>query len=299
MEDIIIRGLLADATVKIMAISGAALVEKARKTHQLSRVCTAALGRTLMMTSMMGAQLKNADERVTAMLKGGGEAGNIVCTADWIGRVKGYVENPGLELPPAPNGKLDVALAVGWFGDLTVIRDMGLKEPYVGTCPIQSGEIAEDFARYFSVSEQQPSLVYLGVHVDVPSGAVRAAGGLLAQPLPGCPDEVIDALAEKAKEIEQLTATLERGVSLKDALMRLFDGMGFAITANQHPEFRCDCSRERLERVLISLGEEEISDMIEKEHGAELTCHFCNQQYRFDEQDLRHLLAEAKGKDDA
>ena len=299
MEDIIIRGLLADSTVKIMAISGAALVEKARETHGLSRVCTAALGRTLMMTSMMGAQLKNADERVTAMLKGGGEAGNIVCTADWTGRVKGYVENPGLELPPAPNGKLDVALAVGWFGDLTVIRDMGLKEPYVGTCPIQSGEIAEDFARYFTVSEQQPSLVYLGVRVNAESGAVRAAGGLLAQPLPGCPDEVIDALTEKAKEIETLTATLESGVSLKDALLQLFEGMDFKITANQHPEFQCDCSRERLERVLISLGEAELSDMIAEEHGAELTCHFCNKQYQFTEEDLRRLLAEAKGKDNA
>ena len=127
MEDLIIRGLLADETVKIMAITGGALVEKARETHGLSRVCTAALGRTLMMTSMMGAQLKNEEERVTAMLKGGGEAGNIVCTADWTGRVKGYVENPGVELPPAPNGKLDVALAVGWFGDLTVVRAMGLK----------------------------------------------------------------------------------------------------------------------------------------------------------------------------
>lgn len=247
----------------------------------------------------MGAQLKNADERVTAMLKGGGEAGNIVCTADWTGRVKGYVENPDLELPPAPNGKLDVALAVGWFGDLTVIRDMGLKEPYVGTCPIQSGEIAEDFARYFTVSEQQPSLVYLGVRVDAESGAVRAASGLLAQPLPGCPDEVIDALTEKAKEIETLTSTLERGTSLKDALMKLFGGMGFAITANQHPEFRCDCSRERLERVLISLGEAELSDMIAQEHGAELTCHFCNKKYQFNEDDLRRLLAEAKGNDNA
>ncbi len=299
MEDLIIRGLLADETVKIMAITGGALVEKARETHGLSRVCTAALGRTLMMTSMMGAQLKNEEERVTAMLKGGGEAGNIVCTADWTGRVKGYVENPGVELPPAPNGKLDVALAVGWFGDLTVVRDMGLKEPYVGTCPITSGEIAEDFARYFATSEQQPSLVYLGVHVDAQSGAVRAAGGLLVQPLPDCPNAVIDALTEKAKEIETLTSMLERGTSLQDALMQLFDGMGLEITACQHPEFRCDCSRERLERVLISLGEEELSDMIAQEHGAELTCHFCNQKYRFDENDLRRLLAEAKGKEKA
>ncbi len=295
MKDIIIRGLLADSTVKIMAISGGELVAAAKETHGLSRVCTAALGRTLLMTSMMGAQLKNGDERVTAILKGGGEAGNIVCTADWTGRVKGYVENPRVELPPAPNGKLDVALAVGWFGDMTVIRDMGLKEPYVGTCPIESGEIAEDFARYFTVSEQQPSLVYLGVRVDVESGRVIAAGGLLAQPLPGCPDDVIDALAEKAKEIGTLTATLAEGISLRDALMDLFGGMGFAITANQHPEFRCDCSRDRLERVLISLGEGELSDMLQKEHGAELTCHFCNKTYNFSEGDLLGLIAEMKG----
>ena len=295
MQDIIIRGLLADSTVKLMAISGKEMVAAARETHGLSRVCTAALGRTLLMTAMMGAQLKNADERVTAMLKGGGEAGNIVCTADWTGRVKGYVENPTVELPPAPNGKLDVALAVGWFGDMTVVRDMGLKEPYVGTCPIQSGEIAEDFARYFTVSEQQPSLVYLGVRVDAQTGAVLAASGLLAQPLPGCPDEVIDALTEKAKEIETLTATLEKGVSLRDALMGLFGDMDFAVTANQHPQFKCDCSRERLERVLISLGEEELADMIEKEHGAELKCHFCNKTYNFSEADLTTLLAEAKG----
>ena len=128
---------------------------------------------------------------------------------------------------------------------------------------------------------------------------MRAASGLLAQPLPGCPDEVIDALTEKAKEIETLTSTLERGTSLKDALMQLFGGMGFAITANQHPEFRCDCSRERLERVLISLGEAELSDMIAQEHGAELTCHFCNKKYQFNEDDLRRLLAEAKGNDNA
>ena len=141
--------------------------------------------------------------------------------------------------------------------------------------------------------------MYLGVRVNAENGAVRAAGGLLARPLPGCPDEVIDALTEKAKEIETLTATLESGVSLKDALLQLFEGMDFKITANQHPEFQCDCSRERLERVLISLGEAELSDMIAEEHGAELTCHFCNKQYQFTEEDLRRLLAEAKGKDNA
>lgn len=295
MEDSIIRGLLADATVKIMAISGKTLVETARETHGLSRVCTAALGRALLMTSMMGAQLKNAEERVTTMLKGGGEAGNIVCTADWTGRVKGYAANPQVELPLAPNGKLDVALAVGWFGDLVVIRDTGLKEPYVGTCPIQSGEIAEDFARYYAVSEQQPSLVYLGVRVDAETGTVLAAGGLLVQPLPGCPDAVIGALEEKAKQIETLTALMAGGTALNDALAQLFDGMGFVVTETQHPEFRCDCGRERLERVLISLGEAELADILQTEQKAELTCHFCNTKYQFNEDDLRRLLREAKG----
>ena len=292
MEDIIIRGLLADSTVKIMAISGAELVEKARETHGLSRVCTAALGRTLLMTSMMGAQLKNADERVTAMLKGGGEAGNIVCTADWTGRVKGYVENPGLELPPAPNGKLDVALAVGWFGDLTVIRDMGLKEPYVGTCPIQSGEIAEDFARYFTVSEQQPSLVYLGVRVNAESGAVRAAGGLLAQPLPGCPDEVIDQLELRSPMFADISR--EMTFACKEQLAEdWFRGMQPELLERTPLRYHCGCSRERMEKALISLGRKELESLIAEDRGAELGCHFCHSRYAFTTGELQELLQRA------
>lgn len=294
MSDKIIRGLIAEDTVNFIAISGKDLCEKARVTHKLSRVCTAALGRTLLVTDMMGAQLKTDDGKITSIVKGGGPAGNIVCTANSTGQVKGYVEVPDLELPLGPDGKLDVSMAVGWFGELTVVRDLGMKEPYVGRCDIVSGEIAEDFARYFTISEQQPSLVYLGVRVDPHNGSVKAGGGIMVQPLPHCPDEVIDALQEKAVAIKMLSGMLEEGIELEDALKRIFSDMDIRFTDTLTPEFRCDCSRERIEKVLISLGREELEDMMEKEHGAEITCHFCNTAYAFNEDELRNLLAEAE-----
>lgn len=291
--DKIVRALMADDTVKLIAISGRDLCEKARELHGLSRVCTAALGRTLLVTDMMGAQLKGEDHKLTAIVKGGGPAGNIVCTADNRGHVKGYVEQPALELPLGPDGKLDVSMAVGWFGDLTVVRDLGMKEPYVGKCDMVSGEIAEDFAQYFTVSEQQPSMVYLGVRVDPHDGHVLAGGGIIVQPLPHCPDEVIDTLTEKAVEVKMLAGMLEEGIELEDALRKIFDGIDINFTESLSPEFRCDCSRERLERVLISLGHDELKDMMEKEKGAELTCHFCNKTYSFTEDELEDLLKEA------
>lgn len=291
--DKIVRALMADDTVKLIAISGRDLCEKARELHGLSRVCTAALGRTLLVTDMMGAQLKGEDHKLTAIVKGGGPAGNIVCTADNRGHVKGYVEQPALELPLGPDGKLDVSMAVGWFGDLTVVRDLGMKEPYVGKCDMVSGEIAEDFAQYFTVSEQQPSMVYLGVRVDPHDGHVLAGGGIIVQPLPHCPDEVIDTLTEKAVEVKMLAGMLEEGIELEDALRKIFGGVDINFTESLSPEFRCDCSRERLERVLISLGHDELKDMMEKEKGAELTCHFCNKTYSFTEDELEDLLKEA------
>ena len=291
--DKIVRALMADDTVKLIAISGRDLCEKARELHGLSRVCTAALGRTLLVTDMMGAQLKGEDHKLTAIVKGGGPAGNIVCTADNRGHVKGYVEQPALELPLGPDGKLDVSMAVGWFGDLTVVRDLGMKEPYVGKCDMVSGEIAEDFAQYFTVSEQQPSMVYLGVRVDPHDGHVLAGGGIIVQPLPHCPDEVIDTLTEKAAEVKMLAGMLEDGIELEDALRKIFGGIDINFTESLSPEFRCDCSRERLERVLISLGHDELKDMMEKEKGAELTCHFCNKTYSFTEDELEDLLKEA------
>ena len=294
MQDIMLRGLMCGDTVRFSAISGRELCEKARNTHGLSRVCTAALGRTLLGASMMGADMKDAQNRLTVIIKGGGPAGNMVCTAYNDGRVKGYVENPAVELPLGPDGKLDVSTAVGWFGELTVVRDLGMREPYVGRCNLVSGEIAEDLAQYFALSEQQPSLVYLGVRVDSQSGRVRAGGGLILQPLPNCPEAELDLLQARADGIKTLAGLLDEGASLEKALEQLFSGIDWRITETRLPEFRCDCSRERLEEVLLSLGRQELEDMMQKEHGAELTCHFCNTKYRFSEEELRRLLEEAE-----
>ena len=287
MSDKILRGVMFDKSVRFTAISAKEMVEAARKTHNLSRVCTAALGRALIMTSMMGTDLKNDDEKVTTVIKGGGEAGNIVCTAYRSGRVKGYIENPSVELPPAPNGKLDVALAVGWFGELTVIRDLSMKEPYVGRSEMISGEIAEDFANYFTRSEQTPSLVYLGVRVDIETLKVLSAGGML-----------IAALEAKADDIAKLAMRLEKGEELRDILINMFEGCTLEILGSAQPEYRCDCSRERLEAVLMSLGKEELTDMIEKEGQAELTCRFCNKVYHFTKEQLEAILKEGAGNSD-
>lgn len=293
-NDTLVKGLLFDRTMRFAAISGKALVEEARRVHNTSRVCTAALGRTLLMTAMMSMELKNESDRLTAIVKGGGPAGNIVCTARPGGLVKGYVENPELELPLAPNGKLDVSMAVGWFGELTVVRDLSMKEPYVGRSALVSGEIAEDFAQYFTLSEQTPSLVYLGVRVDGATGDVLSAGGFFLQPLPGCPEENIDRAIAYADGIQNLTALLENGRTLEENLQEALQGLTIEVSESIEPRFLCDCSRERLERVLISLGKEELSDLIETDREATLTCHFCNSAYRFDEGALRALLAESQ-----
>lgn len=293
MQDRMIRGLLGQDTARFTAISGKELCEKARLTHSLSRVCTAALGRTLLAAVMMGAELKDPRDRLTAIIKGGGPAGNIVCTAGNAGAVKGYIENPGIELPLGPDGKLDVSTAVGWFGEMTVVRDLGMKEPYVGRCNLVSGEIAEDFAQYFAISEQQPSLVYLGVRVDPHAGTVRAGGGLIIQPLPQCPEEDLDALQERAEGIKAMAGMLDAGMDLETVLAQLFQGLTWRQTQSLTPAFRCDCNRARLEQALISLGRAELEDMIQTEHGAQLTCHFCNTKYDFTEADLRRLLQEA------
>ena len=184
-------------------------------------------------------------------------------------------------------------MAVGWFGELTVVRDLGLKEPYVGKSNMVSGEIAEDFAQYFTVSEQQPSMVYLGVRVDPHDGRVRAGGGLIVQPMPFCPDDVIDKIQDRVPMVKMLAGMLDDGIELEASLKKIFDGIDMTFTETMETGFRCDCTRERLERVLISLGRDELSDMIEKEHGAELTCHFCNKKYSFSEAELKGLLEEA------
>ena len=286
--DKLIKGMLFDGAVNVTAISGKNLLIKARDTHNLSRVCTAALGRTLMQTAMMSVALKNEDDRLTCILKGGGEAGSICCTAYAHGVVKGYVDNPQTEIPLYDN-KLDVAMAVGWFGELTVIRDLSMKEPYVGKVKITSGEVAQDFANYYMQSEQQPTLIYLGERIDTESGDCLSAGGLMIAPLPNCPEEILAKLESFAPKTAKLPDML-KDKDLDEVLIELFEGMSFEKTSSCEPVFRCDCSKERLVQVLASLGKEELTDMVNKDHGASMHCRFCNKEYTFSEKDLNDII---------
>lgn len=293
-KDTMIGGLLLSKSVNVIAISASELVETARSLHGLSRVCTAAMGRLLVAVSMMSARLKTETDSITVTFAGGGPAGNLTAVGHRGGIVKGCITNPEIELPPNADGKLDVGGAVGKLGEMRVIRDLSLKEPYVGRCALVSGEIADDFANYFLVSEQQPSLVYLGVRVEPQTGRVRSAAGLMLTPLPDCPDEDIARLEALTGEIASLSKHIDDGETLKDALDKLFEGMDFEVSDELLPEYRCDCGRERLERVIISLGEVELTDMIEQDGRAEIVCSFCRKKYEFTENDLRKLLDEAK-----
>ncbi len=297
-KDVMYGGLLLNKTVKFMAISGTEMVETAREKHGLSRVCTAALGRLLLAVSMMSARLKSETDSITVTFAGGGPAGNLTAVGHTGGIVKGCVTNPELELPLNEEGKLDVRGAVGTAGEMRVIRDLSLKEPYIGRCALVSGEIADDFANYFLMSEQQPSLVYLGVRVEPVSGKVRSAAGLMLAPLPNCPDEDITRLEEIASEISLLSKHIDEGEDLRGALTKLFSDMELEITDELLPEYRCDCSRERLESVIISLGERELTDIIETDGKAELVCSFCQKKYVFTEDELRALLLEAQTRED-
>lgn len=291
------QALLAGGSMRLYAISAQNMVQQAKELHGLSRVCTAALGRQLMATAMMAMQLKHEDERLTTILNGGGLMGNLVCTGSYGAIVKGYVANPEVELPPNKAGKLDVKKAVGSNGKLTVIRDLSLKEPYTGTCALVSGEIAEDFAQYFTVSEQQPSLVYLGVRVKPQTGEVLSAGGLIAQPMPGFPEEEVDAAIKQMESCISGIATLTERLELaplKDVLQALFYDMDITFVGEKMPLLHCDCSRERTSRALIALGEGELTTLIEEDDGAELTCQFCNARYQFSSAQLKALLNEAK-----
>ena len=296
-EDKIIRGLLMEGSVNMTAISGRELVEAARQAHGLSHVCTAALGRLLMQTAMMSVQLKSAADNLTVVFDGDGAGGRVVTVGHEGGRVKGYVDFPQVELPLKDNGKLDVSGIVGSNGEMRVIRDLSLKEPYVCRCAITDGEIANDFANFFFTSEQQPSLVYLGVRVDPATGVVRSASGLLLQPLPFCRESDISLLEAKAQEITSLTKMIEEGMELEDALIELLGELHPEFSERIKPEFRCDCSREKIEAALISMGRNELKEIIEQDGRAELTCRFCGMKYDFSREELSALLEEASIKE--
>ena len=297
-KDRLIQCVAADGMVRIAFIDGTNLVSEARSLLHLSRVATAALGRQLMMTAIMSADLKGEHDLVSTILKGDGPAGSMICTGNSRLEVKGSVTNPEVELPINELGKLDVGGFVGHSGKLSVVSDLGLKEPYVGLSNIVSGEVAIDFANYYAASLQRPALIYLGVRVRGDSGEVRAAAGVFAEPLPGCPDEVIDKLEAKSTEIAQFSERLDAGETPEELLESAFGEFGLVYAGEREPFYRCDCSRERIERALISTGYDELLGMIEEDHGAEVTCRFCDKVYQFSEEDLRALLDAATTRDD-
>ena len=290
MSDHIVRAIAKDGNFKAAAISGRQLVERARNIHTLLPVATAALGRTLMAASMMGDALKEQNGSVTLQIKGGGPLGTVLAVSDCGGNVRGYVQNPHVELMEKHPGKLDVGGAVGADGTLTVIKDIGLKEPYVGSIGLFSGEIADDLAMYFVESEQIPTACALGVLVGTDQ-SVTAAGGYLIQLLPGAEESVIDRIEAGIQRVGPVSGALAGGLDGEGLLRAVLADFELEILETHPVEYKCYCSRERVTRALISMGRQELSALIEEQGQAELTCQFCDKVYRFSREELEELLS--------
>lgn len=290
MSDQLIRAISRDGLIKVSAVSTRDLTERARQIHKTLPVATAALGRLLAAASMMGNALKEEAASLTLQIKGGGPLGTLLAVSDHEGNVRGTVDNPAVDLPLREDGKLDVGAAVGNRGTLTVIRDLRMKEPYVGSVGLLWGEIAEDIALYFVESEQIPTACGLGVLVNRDQ-SVLAAGGYLVQLLPGAGDEVSEKLEASLRAAGPVTELLKADPDPEALLRAALPGLDLEVLEKRPIEYRCDCSRERMERALISLGREELRDMIDEQGGAELTCRFCDRVERFSREDLEGLLA--------
>ena len=285
MRDVIVRAISKDGSLKAMAICSTQLVERARQIHKTLPTATAALGRVLTACSMMG-NLQKADEgSVTLQIKGGGPIGMLLATADPEGNVRGWVEHPQISLMEKYRGKLDVGSAVGCDGTLTVIRDLKLKEPYVGQTQLQTGEIAEDLTYYFAASEQVPSSVGLGVLMEK-NNTVKQAGGFIVQLMPFAEEKVIEKLEANLSRIHSVTKLLEDGNSPEQILGILLEGMDMEILSDMPVEFYCNCSRERVAKALYSIGKKEMDEMIRDGEPIEVKCHFCNTAYQFSVEDL-------------
>ncbi|WP_054956741.1 Hsp33 family molecular chaperone HslO [Paenibacillus dakarensis] len=289
-KDRILRGTAMEGKVRAFAVRTTNLVEELRRRHDTFPVVTAALGRTVSVAAMMGAMLKG-EERLSIQVRGDGPIGLIAAEANAHGEVRGYVNNPHVEMTNIRPGKMNVAAAVGTSGYIHVTKDLGLKEPYRGSVPIISGELAEDFTYYFAVSEQTNSAVSLGVLV-APDYTVANAGGFIIQLMPGVTDEEITELEKTLSEIPPVTTLLEEGLELEDILRRILPDVTILEETEVH--FHCDCSHERVERALISMGQAELEKLIQEDKKAEVTCHFCNEVYTYDEEQLKSVLAQAK-----
>ena len=295
MSDYIIRAAADDGSIRAFAAYTRGIANDAFANHKTSPVVTAALGRLLTAASMMGTMLKGDNDVVTLQLTGGGPAGRILAVSDSHGNVKGYAANPIVDLPLNASGKLDVGGAVGKDGFLTVITDIGMKEPYIGKIPLVSGEIGDDLTQYFAVSEQVPSAVGLGVLVDT-DYTVKTAGGFIIQVMPEATEDDISRLEENLSKFTSVTAMLDSGKTIEDILDLLLSGFEYHVTEKTDIRYHCDCTRERVERALISIGAEELKKIIDEDGKAELSCHFCSKKYQFDKAELESLLREATSK---
>lgn len=290
--DYLVRATAAHGQIRAFAATTKDMVEYARAAHDTSPVATAALGRTLTGGVMMGSMMKSSTDLLTLQIKGDGPLGGIVVTADANGHAKGYVYHPHVLLPANAKGKLDVAGAVG-KGTLQVIRDLGLKEPYQGSCELVSSEIAEDLTYYFVISEQVPSSVGLGVLMDK-DNTVRQAGGFILQLMPYTPDEVITRLEEKLANVQSVTGLLDKGMTPEAILTLLLGDMDLKINDRMDVTYHCDCSKERVAKALISIGRRDLWEMIHDGKPIETSCHFCNKKYVFTVEELQKLYEQAK-----
>ena len=292
MSDYIVRATAADNQIRAFAITSRDMVEKARQIHNTSPVATAALGRSLSAGAMMGAMMKGEQDLLTLQIRGDGPLGGITVTADSKAQVKGYVNEPAVLIPANAKGKLDVSGAIG-TGMLQVIRDLGMKEPYVGQTELQTGEIAEDLTYYFANSEQIPSSVGLGVLLNR-DNTVCQAGGFIIQLIPYTEDKVIDALEQRLAKVSSVTELLNRGLTPEGILEELLGDLGFTVNDTIPAAFSCNCSKERVEKAIISIGSKEIREMIRDGKPIEVKCHFCNEAYSFNIEELKKILEKAK-----
>lgn len=294
MSDYMIRATAANSQIRAFAAVTTDVVETARKAHNTSPVATAALGRLLTGGAMMGAMMKGEKDILTLQIHAGGPLQGITVTADSRGNVKGYVGNPNVCIPANSKGKLDVAGAVG-VGFMNIIKDMGLKEPYMGQVALQTSEIADDLTYYFATSEQVPSAVGLGVLMNK-DNTVRQAGGFIVQLMPFAEESVIAKLEENVQKINSVTTLLEEGHTPESLLEKVLDGFDIEINDRMDTKFYCNCSKERVEKALISIGRKELNELIQEGKEVELNCHFCNTNYVFSVEELKEILRRCKAR---
>lgn len=295
MKDKIIKATAKNGMIRIIGGITTELVNEGVKLHQCTPTASAAFGRMLTAGALIGATLKSDEEVLTLKIDGGGPIRGITVTAHADGSVKGLVGESYIDLPLNSKGKLDVGGAVGTNGMLYVIKDLGLKDPYVGQVHIHSGEIAEDFTYYYTISEQTPSAVALGVLVDKDL-TIKASGGFIIQMMPDADDFIADILMYRLEEIPQITTLIAEGNSIEEILEFIFDGMDLKILDSSKPKYVCDCSREKIEKALISIGEKDLTEIYNEGKEEEIVCHFCNKKYKFVKEEIGEILNKAKAK---